>query len=162
MKLVDPDDVNKGLKFDERISEDFKLLTGTWVRAANLRLNVLDCLAPLAGDVVITGADKDQIGLMIFPNMSAMARYGYDESAQDGTFADPKLLAELKGRLSEHAKEASSSARIARAIVLSDPASLAEGETIAKGNLNFRRILTRRATMLARLYSDTDASVITL
>ena len=46
----------RGLTFDGRVSEDFKLLTGTWVRLAQLRLDMLACLAPLAADLVITGA----------------------------------------------------------------------------------------------------------
>ncbi|MFK7834991.1 MAG: feruloyl-CoA synthase [Sulfitobacter sp.] len=162
MKFVDPKDMNKGLKFDGRISEDFKLLTGTWVRAANLRLDVLERLAPLAGDVVITGADRNEIGLMIFPNMAALAAAGFDPAAQDGAVMDPTLLAEIKARLKAHAAGASSSTRVARALVLSVPASMPEGEMTAKGNLNFRKILSRRADMLQRLYSETDPAVITL
>ena len=62
MVFVDPDDMSKGMKFDGRISEDFKLLTGTWVRASKLRLDMLSALAPLASDLVITGADRNEIG----------------------------------------------------------------------------------------------------
>ncbi|WP_417713942.1 AMP-binding protein, partial [Pseudophaeobacter arcticus] len=76
MVFVDPDDVNKGMKFDGRISEDFKLLTGTWVRAAGLRIEMLACLAPLAADLVITGQDRDEIGLMIFPDRDALVAAG--------------------------------------------------------------------------------------
>ena len=162
MKFVDPDDMNKGLKFDGRISEDFKLLTGTWVRAANLRLAVLEALAPLAGDVVVTGADKNQIGLMIFPNMAALAKLRFDATAPQGVLNDPKLLAETRHRLVTLADGACCSTRISRSIVLSAPASMPEGEMTAKGNLNFRKILTRRSDMLARLYADTDPAVITL
>ena len=162
MKFVDPHDPNKGLKFDGRISEDFKLLTGTWVRAANLRLDVLERLAPLAADVVITGADRNQIGLMIFPNLAAVTQHGFKATSFNGAFGDPQLLAEIKTRLVAHSYGASSSTRVVRAIVLSEPASLPEGEMTAKGNLNFRKILTRRVDMLARLYTDTDPAVITL
>jgi feruloyl-CoA synthase len=162
MKFVDPGDMNKGLKFDGRISEDFKLLTGTWVRAANLRLDLLAQLAPLVGDMVITGADKNQIGLMIFPNFAALEKQGFKATGTDGVLRDPDLLAEIKTRLAAHSQGASSSTRVARAIILSDPASMPEGEMTAKGNLNFRKILTRRADMLARLYTDTDPAVIIL
>ena len=37
---------------------------------------------------------------------------------------------------------------------------MAEGEITAKGNLNFHKLLTRRADMLERLYSDSDPAVI--
>ena len=162
MAFVDPQDMNKGLKFDGRISEDFKLLTGTWVRAAQLRLDLLGLLAPLAADLVVTGADKNQIGLMIFPNMNGVQSGGFTTDATNGALSDPDLLAEIKSRLTAHAQGASSSTRVARAIVLSDPASMPEGEMTAKGNLNFRKILTRRADMLTRLYSSDDPAVITL
>ncbi|MFK7874586.1 MAG: feruloyl-CoA synthase [Paracoccaceae bacterium] len=162
MKFVDPDDMNKGLKFDGRISEDFKLLTGTWVRAANLRLDLLVQLAPLVADMVVTGADKSQIGLLILPNMAALKTLGMDTKATNGALCDPGLLDQIKSHLEAHGKGASSSTRIARALVLSEPPSLPDGEITAKGNLNFRKILDRRADMVTRLYSDTDPAVIIL
>ncbi|WP_299027788.1 feruloyl-CoA synthase [uncultured Sulfitobacter sp.] len=162
MQFVDAADVNKGLKFDGRISEDFKLLTGTWVRAAQLRIDMLACLAPLAADLVITGADKNQIGLMIFPNTAALKDSGFDLSETGGALTDQALHAEIKSRLGAHAVGASSSTRVARAIVLATPPSMPDGEMTAKGNLNFRKILTGRADMLTRLYNTPDPAVITL
>ena len=139
MRLVDPDDVNKGLKFDGRLGEDFKLLSGTWVRAGQLRLDVLAGLAPLAADLVITGADRGEIGVMIFPNMSALKAAGYGLDALDGALTDPDLRARLQEKLASLARDASSSTRISRAIILAEPASMPMGEMTAKGNLNFRR-----------------------
>ena len=160
MCLVDPADINKGMRFDGRISEDFKLTTGTWVRAGQLRLDMLSCLAPLAADLVITGADRDEIGVMIFPNLAELAAEGYGTQAQDGALSDPQLLSDIHRRLAERAHEVSgSSARVARAMVLSEPPSMGEGEMTAKGNLNFRKVLTRRADLLARLYAGTDPCV---
>ena len=162
MAYVDSADENKGLRFDGRISEDFKLTTGTWVRAAQLRLDILACLSPLAADVVVTGADRDQIGLFIFPNRAALETAGYSDQANDGALVDSALRGELLQRLRDHASGAGSSMRVSRAIVLSDAASMPDGEMTAKGNLNFRAILTRRVDKLDRLYSDADPSVITL
>jgi feruloyl-CoA synthase len=159
MRFVDPGDINKGLKFDGRISEDFKLLTGTWVRAGQLRLDMLACLGGLAADLLVTGADMDEIGLLIFPNMGEVARAGFAADHVDGALTDPQLLAEITRRLAENAKGASSSTRVARAIVLSEPASMALGEMTAKGNLNFRKILNLRANLLTRLYDNTDPAV---
>ena len=65
MVFVDPDNMNAGMRFDGRISEDFKLLTGTWVRATALRMSLLGHFAPLAADLVITGQDKSDIGVLI-------------------------------------------------------------------------------------------------
>lgn len=161
MKFIDPGDPDRGLRFDGRISEDFKLNTGTWVRAAQLRLDLLALLAPLAGDLVVTGADRGEIGLMIFPNMGAVEAAGFGGAAQDGAMTDPLLLGELRRRLAERAREVQgSSVHVARAIVLAEPASMGEGEMTAKGNLNYRRVLERRKALLERLYGDGGAPVI--
>lgn len=160
MVFIDPDDVNQGLRFDGRISEDFKLLTGTWVRAAGLRLELLAALAPLAADLVVTGQDRDEIGLMIFPDRDALTTAGFTLEENDGALTCPALLAEIHHRLNERAGRVSgSSTRVTRAIVLAEPASLTEGEVTAKGNLNFRKVLTGRAGLLVRLYDDADSGI---
>ncbi|WP_102107952.1 feruloyl-CoA synthase [Oceaniglobus roseus] len=154
MRFVDPDDPARGLRFDGRLSEDFKLLSGTWVRATQLRLELLACLAPLASDLVLTGADRDEIGVLIFPNPAAV------RGAPDGEGAllDPELLAEIRRRLAARPGTASST-RVARALVLAEPPSMPEGEVTAKGNLNIRRVLARRAALLDRLHADDDPAV---
>jgi feruloyl-CoA synthase len=37
-----------------------------------------------------------------------------------------------------------------------------EGEMTAKGNLNIRKVLSRRERLLERLYNDDDPAVVTL
>ncbi|MEL7114589.1 MAG: feruloyl-CoA synthase [Pseudomonadota bacterium] len=163
MVFEDVRDPNKGLRFDGRLSEDFKLQTGTWVRAAQVRLDALACLAPLAADLVVTGADRAEIGVMIFPNMTELARASYSTDSVDGALTCPKLLSEIRDRLIARASSASgSSVRVTRALVLADPPSMPEGEATAKGNLNVRAVLTRRAALLARLYAPSDSAVITV
>ena len=152
MLFLDPADPNKGMRFDGRISEDFKLQSGTWVRAAQLKLDMLSRLAPLASDLIITGADRQQIGVMIFPNLGELKREGFDLQDDDGAFRCKLLQGELHRRLSARAREISgSSTLVSRAIVLSEPASMPEGEMTAKGNLNIRKVLSRRERLLERL-----------
>jgi feruloyl-CoA synthase len=163
MLFLDPSDPNKGMRFDGRISEDFKLQSGTWVRAAQLKLDMLSRLAPLASDLIITGADRQQIGVMIFPNLGELKREGFDLQDDDGAFRCKLLQGELHRRLSARAREISgSSTLVSRAIVLSEPASMPEGEMTAKGNLNIRKVLARRERLLERLYNDDDPAVVTL
>jgi feruloyl-CoA synthase len=69
LRFVDPNDVNKGFLFDGRFSEDFKLATGTWVSVGPLRARILGHFAPFVRDVVITGHDRDDIGIMIFQDL---------------------------------------------------------------------------------------------
>ncbi|MCR9126841.1 MAG: feruloyl-CoA synthase [Rhodobacteraceae bacterium] len=160
MRFVDPDEPSRGMRFDGRISEDFKLMTGTWVRAAQLRLDLLVALAPLAADVVITGADRGDVGLMVVPGAAAL-KLG-DFSDDDGALYAPELAERVAECLRGHGAGKGSAGRIARALILSEPPNLAEGEITAKGNLNFRKLLTRRAHLLERLYAGTDRTVILL
>ena len=156
MFFVDADEPNMGMKFDGRISEEFKLQSGTWVRAAGLRLDVLAALGDRVADVVITGADRADIGLFIVP--SAAMRAAEDLSEVDGALRIPSFeegLCSTLGRIG-----GSSSTRIARALILSDPLSIADGEITAKGSVNFKKLLARRATLLERLYDDADPATL--
>ena len=163
MRFVDPEDPNRGMKFDGRISEDFKLNTGTWVRAAQLRLDLLAILAPIAGDLVVTGADRHEIGVMIFPNMAELEKEGFGAEDDGGAMTDRLLLGEVHRRLAERAREVSgSSVHVGRAMVLSEPPNMGDGELTPKGSLNARKILDRRKALLERLYSDGDPAVTTV
>ena len=84
IRFVDPQGIPQGVRFDGRITEDFKLLTGTWVQAAKIRLQVLATLEGLVQDVVVTGADRREIGLLIF-HSAPNAKLG----APDGILNDP-------------------------------------------------------------------------
>ena len=154
MRFVDPADMNKGMKFDGRIAEEFKLNTGTWVRAGGLRLEVLAKLKGLAQDVAITGADRAEVGLLIIP-MPALADGARDD---DGALVVAQA-AEIAARLKPGPNEGSAHA-IRRALVLTEPPSMADGEITAKGNLNFRKLLARRAALVDRLYAGDGEAVI--
>ncbi len=154
MRMVDPGDVNKGMTFDGRIAEEFKLASGTWVRAAGLRLEVLGRLKGLAADVILTGADRAEVGVLIVPGPALLA--GAREQGGALVVAQAAQIAE---RLKPGPAEGSAHA-IRRALVLAEPPSMAEGEITAKGNLNFRKLLARRADLVARLYAGADPAVI--
>lgn len=157
VRFVDVDDPDRGLRFDGRVSEDFKLLTGTWVHAGKLRLDALEGLRGLAQDVVICGHDRDAIGLFIFPRLDRI-RGGNN---LDGAIVDPDFQARIEEGLRTMAKGAAGSARrMCRAIVLAEPPSLKDGEITDKGSLNVRKIIARRAGLLERLYDDEDPASI--
>jgi Acyl-CoA synthetases (AMP-forming)/AMP-acid ligases II len=154
MRFVDPDDMNKGMKFDGRLAEEFKLNTGTWVRAAGLRLELLVRLKGLAQDLIVTGADRGEVGVMIVPS-EALRRGAVDH---DGALVVTQA-AEIAERLKPGPNEGSAHA-VRRAQVLTDPPSIAEGEITAKGNINFRKLLLTRKALLDRLYDDADPATI--
>ena len=70
MDFVDPADPDKGLMFDGRLAEDFKLSTGTWVSVGPLRSRILMQAAGYAQDVVIAGHDREFAAALVFPNVA--------------------------------------------------------------------------------------------
>lgn len=156
VRFADPDDMTKGVRFDGRISEDFKLMSGSWVNAGNLRIGALTALAGLVQDVVVTGADKADLGLLIFP-LASLVTCG----TEGETITDADYCAQITDRLAGlSARATGMSSRITRALVMAEPPSVAAGEITAKGSLNNRAILQRRTDLLGRLYDDADAGVL--
>ena len=82
VRFEDPADPKKGLLFDGRIAEDFKLATGTWVSVGPLRAQFLAHFAPYAKDVVIAGADLDDIRVLVFPDLEACRTLAPDQLAK--------------------------------------------------------------------------------
>lgn len=152
--LIDPDDTSRGLFFDGRITEDFKLITGTWVQASMMRLDLLPKLKGMAQDIVICGEGRDQIGLLIF----VAPQRGLNG---EGAVTDAALMQEIEDVLTALEKTSvGSSKTIARALVMAEPPSVGTGEVTAKGSLNINTILKRRDDLLTRLYDDNDPAVI--
>ena len=157
VRFVDPDDASRGLIFDGRISEDFKLETGTWVQAGVLRMNVLKELAGLAQDVVICGHNRGEIGLFVFPN----AQWVHDQNTARGALVDDHIRAQIEERLrAMNTRVTGSAKRITRAIVLAEPPSIEGQEITDKGSLNVNKVLSRRADLLERLYDNEDPALI--
>jgi feruloyl-CoA synthase len=163
VKFVDFNDANAGLNFDGRISEDFKLMSGTWVRATNIRLDALKHFADIALDVVVTGHDRNELGLLVFPHPGSMNESVLSAGDMGRVFSSDAVRTLIHSRLtalSQHAT--SSSTRVVRALVLATPPSMSEGEVTAKGSINARKVLILRKELLERLYDDNDPAVIRL
>ncbi len=126
IKFVDPKNHAAGVRFDGRISEDFKLLTGIWVQAAALRLQVLAMLEELVQDVVVTGADKHDIGLLVFPS-AAIAPVNDGDVVTDAGYRK-RLLDRLE---QVNQGVTGSSKRIARALIMAQPPSVENAEITA-------------------------------
>jgi feruloyl-CoA synthase len=157
--LVDPDDPNRGLLFDGRIAEDFKLLTGTWVTVGPLRTRLLGAARVLT-DAVICGQDKEYVAALAWVNQAeARALCGADG---DVDLADQRLRRHLAETLATLGGAAGSAGRVERLLLLAQPPSLDAGEITDKGYLNQRQCLNRRAADVARLYApEPDGDVIT-
>jgi feruloyl-CoA synthase len=164
LKFDDPATPEKGLLFEGRIAEDFKLATGTWVGVGPLRGAIIAHFAPFIRDVVIAGADRDFIAVLIFPDLDACRRLAPDlkDASPAAIVAHESVRREFGFLLGSLARQATgSSNRVVRAILLDTPPSLDVGEATDKGSINQRMVLRHRAALVDELYAP-SARVITI
>lgn len=166
VEFVDPERPEKGLLFDGRVGEDFKLLTGTWVHVGSLRVKGIDALKPVAQDIVVTGHDLDEIGFLIFPNIPecrALTGLPADAPVED-VLSNPSVVNRVRQGMAAMMKAGGGSSTFpARAMLMAEPPSVEAGEITDKGYINQRMVRTRRADLVDFLYSDVpDKSIITV
>jgi len=157
-KLEDTLDPRKGIVFDGRVAENFKLSTGTWVSVGNLRTAVVASADNVIQDVVVTGHDRDEIGILVFPNVQGCRSLCPDLpiDAQIEVLVQSKnVRAALESGLSAHnEKNKGSSMRVARARFLIEPPNIDANEITDKGYINQRAVLQRREELVIQLYSS--------
>jgi feruloyl-CoA synthase len=151
----DATDLTQGLMFDGRIAEDFKLSTGTYVSVGPLRARVVALGFPCVHDAVVTGLNRDEVGLLIVPRV-AEARLMTDlpESAPPADVLGHPLVRDFFQRLADQlwAQGTGSANRPARLMLLVEPPSIDGGEITDKGSINQRAVLSRRARLVELLH----------
>lgn len=165
LKFEDPDHWAKGLIFDGRLSEDFKLATGTWVSVGPLRSAVIAHCAPLVRDVVLAAPDRDDVTALIIPDLDTCRRLApglAPDAPAASVVGDARVREKFAGLLGDlSAASRGTSACIRRAILLIEPPSLDIGEITDKGSINQRAVLSHRAGLVEDLYAEpTPAHVI--
>lgn len=159
VKLADPDDPARGIVFDGRVAEDFKLLTGSWVSVGTVRVAAISAATPLIQDAVVTGHDRDEIGLLVFPNAPGLASLSGDpvDTPLSDLIARSSVRDALAKALTRYNQENSgSSHRICRVLVMTVPPNLDANEITDKGYINQRAVLENRADLVERLYGNGD------
>ena len=138
--LADAAEPARGVVFDGRLAENFKLSSGTWVAVGALRVGCIAACDPLVSDAVVAGHDRDYIALIVFA----------------GRALDDDARARIRDALAARNRDAGSSAQVRRFVVApwDDPPSIDKGEITDKGYLNQRAILERRAALVERLYAE--------
>src|SRR4051794_12867996 len=164
--FVDPNDPVQGIIFAGRVVEDFKLTTGTFVHVGSLRTDAIAAATPIIQDALVAGQDRPFIGLLAWPNLHACRQIvGNPDASYEDVVKHPEVLACLRRGLEAHNKstEGASSMRIARAMLMTEPASIDGNELTDKGYINQRAGLDRRADLVERLYAERpDEDVIIL
>jgi feruloyl-CoA synthase len=152
-RFEDPEHPEKGLIFDGRVTEDFKLDSGTWVSVGTLRPDIVAACAPLVFDAVICGQDKKFIGALLWPSQAAMAA-AVQAAGGDAAKAFGALTMQVAEKLKAfNAVAGGSSRRVGRFRMLTTPPSLDAGEITDKGYVNQRATQDSRPAEVASLFT---------
>ena len=143
-RFVDPGDPTRGLVFDGRLSENFKLASGTFVAVGDLRIGAVGAIGGAVTDAVVCGEGHDAVGLLLYPN-PRMSPFDIEAAVRAGLTAF-------------NARTRSSGGRVARALVLPDAPDAAGGEITDKGYIAQALARQRRADAIQRLFADPPSS----
>lgn len=166
VRFVDPKDAAKGVIFDGRLAEDFKLTTGTWVPVGSLRVGVLSACSPVLQDAVIAGENREFAAMLAWVNTAGCKTLvSADDPATPASLVNHATVREHIARAvaAWNAQQKGSSNRIARVLLLTEPPSIDANEITDKGYINQRLVLERRNNEVERLFArapDGDVIVI--
>ncbi|MBV39716.1 MAG: feruloyl-CoA synthase [Rhodospirillaceae bacterium] len=163
--FADPENPVKGLVFDGRVAEDFKLTTGTWVNSGGLRLAALGAAAPVLQDVVVAGHDRDFVSLLAWPNLvGCQSLSGESDLDAEGAVSSEAVRQHIRDGLGTYNNaNPASSTHISRLLLLAEPPAIDANEITDKGYINQRAVLENRGGEVGRLYAETpDADIIVL
>jgi feruloyl-CoA synthase len=151
LKFYDSEHPEKGLKFDGRIAEEFKLGNGSFVQVGNLRTEIVNCAHGLVSDAVICGEGENEIGALLFLNHARCQKI-----AQEGI----DISSHLKVIYEDEFKGKSATRKITRFIILDGVPSIEHAEITDKGYINQSRCRETRADQVHNLYKQQGNVVI--
>ncbi len=160
VKWVDADDPQRGLLFDGRTAEDFKLSTGTFVSVGPLRARIIQAADPCVQDAVITGINRGEVGALLFPRADECRRLAAlpADTALPEVLQHPRVRTFFQTLADRLWRESTGSAnRVARLHVLAEPPSIDKGEVTDKGSINQRAVLAQRDALVQALYDGSAA-----
>lgn len=162
LRFVDEAAPEKGLMYDGRVSEDFKLATGTRVQVGSLRLGVLEAAKPLFAEVVVTGEKYAAVGLLVWATPLVRSNLVSDDEGVLVPSTD--LRAEIVMKLTDwNRRHPGSSFRIDRVLLMADPPDMGAGEINDKNYINQRAVLATRDALVVRLYAEAkDPAVVVI
>ncbi|HEV2530742.1 AMP-binding protein [Phenylobacterium sp.] len=147
-RFVDPNDLSKGMVFDGRLSENFKLASGTFVSVGELRIGAIGAIGGAVTDAVVCGEGEAAVGLLLYPNPT-LPRAEVEAAVREGL-----------ARFNARAQQAGGGAggRVARALVLDGAPDAGHGEITDKGYIAQALARRLRAEAARRLFADPLAS----
>ena len=157
LRFVDVNNIQKGLIFDGRLAEDFKLNTATWVHTSVLRSQLILAGKGLIHDAVITGHDREFIGAIIFPGIAyCKSLTGEQNLSYQQIIKHPAVKHKLREVLTELAvKSTGSSNLVQRGLFANFLLNMDSGEITDKGTINQKLVLLHHPETIQKMYSAT-------
>jgi len=157
VRFADPNDPAAGLIYDGRLTEEFKLTTGTWVQVGALRVGLLAAMSPVLQDAVIAGEGHDNVRVMAWLNAAGCRQLLGDETPATGAelARHPAIHRHVLNALKRwNSQNTGQSTRIRCALLLGDAPSIDANEITDKGYINQRAVLKHRSAELRRLFES--------
>jgi len=154
VKFVDPADPEKGLAFDGRTVEEFKLASGTWVSAGSVRVAAVESAGGVLSDAIVCGLNRDEIGLLGFLNEAYCQRLTGNALPLADLVCHPAVEAALREGIGAHnRRNPNAAARISRLLLQTEQPQADRGEITEKGYINQSRTQELRADQIELLYA---------
>jgi feruloyl-CoA synthase len=155
VRFADDSDPAKGLVFDGRTAEDFKLLNGTWVAVGALRVGAQAAASPVMLDAIVTGEGRDCVGLVAWLNAAGCKHVAGEEGDLAAYARHPKVHSHLRKAFADwNQVNTGATMRVARLLLLSDTPSIDANEITDKGYINQRVALENRKAEIDRLFEE--------
>ncbi|MEL6754485.1 MAG: AMP-binding protein, partial [Pseudomonadota bacterium] len=161
VRFLDPEDPKKGLAFDGRLAEEFKLASGTWVSAGTVRVKVVEAVDGALSDVVVCGLNKNEIALLGFLNENWCKRRAGAETDLMSLCQNPKIIEAVATGIETYNRAHPNAAQRVAAISLQTTPPIAEaGEITEKGYINQAKVQALRADAVEALYDGANQDLI--
>ncbi len=161
-RFHDDNDVAKGLYFAGRLNEEFKLGTGTWVCAGQVRAKVIEALAPAISDLLLCGLGRNYLAVLGVASLAGLREIaGEPKALLPELHQHPKVIQFLQAKLKayNHASPASSTA-INRFSFMREAPSAARHELSDKGTVNQSIAAENRPEEIDSLFAETPSGEI--
>ena len=156
VRFVDPDNPGKGLAFDGRTAEEFKLANGTWVSAGKLRVQVVQAVDGALSDVVVCGLNRNDIRLLGFLNEGYCQRLVGEDLSLSDLIKNQTVRESVEAGITKHnTANPNASARIGAILLQDTPPQADAGEITEKGYINQNKAQSLRAEAVVSLYEAT-------
>ncbi|WP_086933479.1 AMP-binding protein [Agarilytica rhodophyticola] len=155
-RFHDNNDYTQGLVFTGRLSEEFKLATGTWVCGGRVREQLVNILTPALSDLILCGNDRSSLAVLAVPKLEGLQLIAQQ---QDIPIAElirhPRVINFLQAAIEKYnAANPGSASRISRFAFTAKAPDPNRHELSDKGTINQRTAIENRSDEVEALYAN--------